>query len=342
MKPMTVTGLSGISSVYIGESLKNLPKYVPKGDVVIITDENVHKLYGSLFPSDRVIEIVPGDENKNIEALVKIYDRLIELEADRSTFIAGIGGGMVCDVAGVAASTYMRGLRYGFVATTLLAQVDAAIGGKNGVNFRGYKNIVGLFNQPEFVICDTDTLKTLPEREVRCGLAEAVKYALIADNGLCCYLDSNREKVTALEESTIKKIVCDSVRIKSEIVNKDEKEHGERRKLNFGHTLGHAVERNYPLVHGEAVSIGMAFAADLSVRKGLLPDEEAVRIKTLLHGIGLPVSLKMDKQLVFDSMRKDKKKEKETIRFVLLNAIGRATVQQMTIGELKEAFDDLC
>ncbi len=191
-------------------------------------------------------------------------------EIDRTAFIVGIGGGIVCDITGFVASTYLRGVRFGFAATTLLAQVDASAGGKNGVNFSGYKNMVGMFNQPEFVICDPEVLQTLSERDRGCGLAEIVKHAAIADDGLFCYLEENVGEVLALSPPTVRRMVYDSVVIKSEIVNRDEKETGERRKLNFGHTFGHAVEKITGAPHGEAVSIGMMVAARLSARRGYL------------------------------------------------------------------------
>ena len=169
-----------------------------------------------------------------------------DCEADRASFIVGIGGGIVCDVTGYAASTYLRGLKFGFVASTLLAQVDAAVGGKNGVNWEGYKNMIGVFNQPDFVICDPLLLRTLPRREVLSGMAEVVKHALIADAGLFSYLEENGSGVLDLRPEVMERLVCDSVRIKSSIVNRDEREKGERRLLNFGHTFGHALEKVPP------------------------------------------------------------------------------------------------
>src|SRR5512133_847701 len=189
MQTITLKTDARASRILIGESLANLHKYIPQGKVIIITDDNINKFYRKSFPSVPVISIGLGETNKTMETLVTIFDKLVEYEADRSTYIVAIGGGIVCDVAGFAASIYMRGLRYGFVSTTLLSQVDASVGGKNGVNFRGYKNMIGVFNQPEFVLVDTTMLRTMNEREFRSGFAEIIKAAAIKSEPLFRYLE---------------------------------------------------------------------------------------------------------------------------------------------------------
>ena len=261
MKVLEIHGSGGDSTILIGEGLKNLREHLPVGKVVVITDANVRAIYQKDFPDCDVIEIGTGEKIKTLETVQGIYQNLLAHEADRSTFIVGIGGGIVCDVTGFVASTYMRGLRFGFVPSTLLSQVDASVGGKNGVNFGGYKNIVGVFNQPEFVICDHSLLRTLPKNELLCGFAEIVKHAVIGDAGLFSYLEAHHEKALRLDDEVITKLVYDSVVLKASIVNRDEKEEGERMKLNFGHTFGHAIEKISGLPHGEAVSIGMVFLA---------------------------------------------------------------------------------
>ena len=242
MKNINIKGITGDSTIKVGECLENVRNYIPVEKVVIITDSNVRGYYQKDFPPCEVIEIGIGEKIKTLDTVNNIYEKLLLLEADRSCFILGIGGGIVCDIAGFVASTYLRGVRFGFVSTTLLSQVDASVGGKNGVNFQGYKNMVGVFNQPEFVICDMKLLKTLPEKEVLCGLSEIVKHGAIADAELFSYLEKNHEKALGLDTKVIERLVYDSVVLKSTVVNKDEKESGERRKLNFGHTLGHAIE----------------------------------------------------------------------------------------------------
>ncbi|MBL7173905.1 MAG: 3-dehydroquinate synthase, partial [Desulfobacteraceae bacterium] len=232
MKAIEIHGSTGDSTILVGESIRSLKKYAPLERMVVITDENVRRHYQKDFPSCEVIEIGSGEKVKTLESVKEIYQRLIEIEADRSSFIVGIGGGVVCDITGFVASTYMRGVAFGFVSTTLLSQVDASVGGKNGVNLGGYKNMVGVFNQPQFVICDINLLKTLPEKELLSGFAEIVKHAVIGDPHLFSYIQENYKKGFLLDTGVINKLVSDSIVIKSSIVNRDEKEKGERRKLN--------------------------------------------------------------------------------------------------------------
>jgi 3-dehydroquinate synthase len=285
-----------------------------------------------------VITIGTGEEIKTLDTVQDIYAQLLSIQADRSSFIVGIGGGIVCDIAGFVASTFLRGVRFGFVATTLLAQVDASVGGKNGVNFEGYKNMVGLFHQPEFVICDPELLKTLPQKEISGGLAEIVKHAAIADAELFAYLEQHYEDVLALDSDAIQKLVLASVTIKSSVVSRDETEKGERRKLNFGHTFGHAIEKVSGIPHGEAVSRGMAIAAALSVKKGLLTADEDKRIRALLNNLKLPTHFASETQAVVNAITKDKKREGNRIHFVLLNGIGSAIVDKITLEELEDAI----
>jgi 3-dehydroquinate synthase len=325
----------------IGEKIANLKKYFPARKMIIITDSIVRHHYEPDFPSNRIIEIGTGEKIKNLDTVRTLYGKLIDLGVDRSSCLVGIGGGIVCDIAGFVASTYMRGVRFAFVASTLLSQVDASTGGKNGVNYDGYKNMVGVFNQPECVICDLDLLKTLPEREIRCGFSEIVKHAAIADAGLFSYLEKNFEDALSLKTDVMEKLIYDSIVIKSSIVNKDEKEKGERRKLNFGHTLGHAIENATGLPHGEAVSMGMVFASALSAKRGYLPQRDVGRIKTLLRKLKLPTKPQFDGVRVLDAIERDKKKEGERIHFVMLQGIGHAVVEEISMNELKDIMKDM-
>jgi len=340
MKTLEIHGSTGDSTIRVGEKLQNLGKYIPAENVVIITDVNVKRFYQNNFPPHPVITIQTGEKIKNLDTVRDIYEKLIEQGADRSTFIVGIGGGIVCDITGFVASTFLRGVNFGFVSTTLLSQVDASVGGKNGVNFKGYKNMIGVFNQPEFVICDLNLLSTLPEKEVLCGLAEIVKHAVIGDADLFQYLEENYQNALALDAVVIERLVYDSVVIKSAIVNKDEKEKGERRKLNFGHTFGHAIEKTTGVRHGEAVSAGMVMASELSVKKRHLQAKDAQRIKNLLRDLKLPISLQADRKTVFDALRKDKKRQGDRINFVLLEDIGKSFVDQISIKELEDVLND--
>jgi 3-dehydroquinate synthase len=333
---------SGRSVLAVGESLEHLHSYCDAASGVIITDGTVRGLHGNRLPSWTVIEIGVGEESKTLKTVHEVYEEFLRLEVDRSSFVLGVGGGIVCDVAGFAASTYLRGLRFGFVPTTVLAQVDASVGGKNGVNLRGYKNLVGTFSQPVFVLCNMELLKTLPLVEIRNGFAEVIKQAAIGDGELFAFLEQTRQKALSLEPEAMERIVHDSLNVKSGIVSQDEKEAGERRKLNFGHTLGHALEKAYKVRHGEAVSVGMAAAARLSVARGLLPENDLRRLEDLLIDYGLPVKMQIEGNLVLDGLRKDKKREDETIRFVLLDAIGSAKIVPIRISELEGVIVDLC
>ena len=338
METITINADSGPSRILIGERLENLQRYIPVAKPIIITDANVGKLFALDSMAAEVITIGTGEEIKTLDTVQDIYAQLLSIQADRSSFIVGIGGDIVCDIAGFVASTFLRGVRFGFVATTLLAQVDASVGGKNGVNFEGYKNMVGLFHQPEFVICDPELLKTLPQKEISGGLAEIVKHAAITDAELFAYLEQHYEDVLALDSDAIQKLVLASVTIKSSVVSRDETEKGERRKLNFGHTFGHAIEKVSGIPHGEAVSRGMAIAAALSVKKGLLTADEDKRIRALLNNLKLPTHFASETQAVVNAITKDKKREGNRIHFVLLNGIGSAIVDKITLEELEDAI----
>jgi len=341
LRKIKITGDTGKSTVLIGERLENLNAYIPDAKVFIITDTNVRNYYQKHFPPGNVITIGIGEKIKNLQTVQFLYEKLVDLEADRSSFIIGIGGGIVCDITGFVASTYLRGVRFGFVSSTLLSQVDASVGGKNGVNFGGYKNIIGVFNQPEFVICDLHLLQTLPKKEILCGFAEIVKHAAIGNKDFFNYLDDNFQKALNLDHDVIEMLVWESVKIKSTIVNRDEREKGERRKLNFGHTFGHAIEKITGIPHGEAISIGMVVASAISVNRGILSAEDAKRIEQLLRKSGLPTRIGFKGEPVLDALKKDKKRQGDQIHFVLLKGIGNAVVQQISIKELETAISEL-
>jgi 3-dehydroquinate synthase len=338
MHYLEIKGSAKVSKLLIGESHKNAEKYLPISSVVIIADSNVYDLYHGFFPGVKTIKIETNERMKGLDTVNYIINELVEIEADRGLFLLGIGGGILCDITGFVASIYMRGVPFGFISTTLLSQVDASVGGKNGVNFKGYKNIIGVFNQPDFVICDPEMLKTLPPEELLNGCAEIIKHGLIADKGLFEYLEKNYQGIFKLESDVIERVVYESVVIKSNVVNRDEKEKGERRILNFGHTLGHAVEKVTGISHGRAISIGMAAAAGLSENRGLLSHDDKERIISLLKNMGLPFDLKGDKEKILDAMKRDKKREGESIHFVLLEGIGKAVIEGITIRELEEYF----
>jgi 3-dehydroquinate synthase len=339
MQILQIRGSNRNSRIIVGAKLEQLTEYTADQRLVIITDQTVNRLYGKRFPSAHVIVIENGELNKTFATVQAVYAELVKCEADRETLIVGIGGGIVCDITGFVASTYLRGVRFGFVASTLLAQADASVGGKNGINFQGYKNMVGTFNQPDFVLCDTSLLQTLPPVERQSGFAEIVKHAAIADAAMFRRLEENTAAANALDPGLIEYVVYRSLRIKSEIVNQDEREAGMRRTLNFGHTFGHALEKVTGLPHGHAVSVGMVLAARLSMRRGLLSDQDERRLRQLLVSLELPVRVDFERQAAMEALGKDKKRAGEAIFFVLLNAIGNAVISAIPLNELQAAME---
>jgi 3-dehydroquinate synthase len=336
MQTITIQGAQGNSNILVGESFTRFRSYLPNNQVVILTDSKVKSLYGHHFPDFPVIEIGLGEKSKTLETVSDIIGQMLALKVDRNGFLLAVGGGIVCDVAGFVASIYQRGISFGFISSTLLSQVDASVGGKNGVNYEGFKNMVGVFNQPSFVICDPAMLATLKPEELNCGFAEIVKHTLIADAEMFAYLENNATKALSFDNEVIEKLVVNSIVIKSGIVNRDEKEKGERRKLNLGHTFGHAAEKVLGISHGNAVSLGMVVAANLSVAKGLLKPGEYQRIVGLLKALGLPTEIKSDKQAIINALEMDKKRQGNQIHFILMKGIGDVVVELISIEDLKK------
>jgi 3-dehydroquinate synthase len=343
MRRIELRSILGTCTVLIGDSFL-IGKSLQEGQKnVFITDQNVFRLYPRHFADVPTIVLETGERTKTLATVRQIYRQLLEMEADRETVIFAMGGGIVCDITGFAASTYMRGLRFNLIPTSLLAQVDAGIGGKNGVNFLGFKNIVGTFAQPDSVLLDCELLRTLPDQEVRCGTAEICKHALIASPELFAFLEQEHAGLQALDPSVVERAVMDSIRIKSKVVEADARESGQRRILNFGHTLAHALEKTTDLTHGQAVGIGMAFAARISFDKELLSRNDKQRVLALLDRMALspPIKLPSARRLA-DAVRKDKKRQADAVHFVLLEAIGKPRQVRMGFAELEEHIHDLC
>jgi len=303
-------------------------------DVIIITDTNVGKLYAQSFPDWPVISIGTGEVVKEAETVLTVIKHLLLTGADRSSFLLGIGGGVVCDITGFVASVYMRGIKFGFVSTSLLSQVDASIGGKNGINLNGIKNIIGCFNQPSFVICDISLLRTLPDEEYVSGLGELLKHALIRDHEMFEIIERNTGKLLERENRLLEELVERSIRIKASVVEKDEKEMGERRILNFGHTLGHAIETQSGLSHGISVAAGMMAAVEVSHYEGLLSREEAERIRNVMKRLALLPAIELRWQDIAEKIFSDKKRKRDKISFILLENIGKARQKEYPLDEI--------
>lgn len=323
------------------------------GRVLIVTDTNVAALHldrvaASLtgFAPETLV-LTPGEPAKTASAWLAIVERLAAIGAQRDATVVALGGGVVGDLAGFAAASYMRGIRVVQAPTTLLAQVDAAIGGKTGFNLTAGKNLVGAFHQPAAVLIDVEMLSTLEAREYRAGLAEVVKYGCIRDAGLLDRLADQAAALNAREPAALAEVVAASVGHKIDVVEADERESGARALLNFGHTFGHALEaatgyRRY--LHGEAVAIGMCLAARLSARLGMLPDTEAERLHQLLEGFGLPTEAPGDipARLLVERMQLDKKNLGGRLRLILLEGKGRRAVlrddiESATVEEFLES-----
>lgn len=328
------------STLYVGRTAEVLDRVLPSGRVIVITDVNIDRLYPDLVHRYEHIVIGLGEATKNLTTVESIYRQLMQMGADRSTFLLGVGGGIVTDIVGYVAATYMRGLDFGFVSTTLLGQVDASIGGKNGVNIADYKNMVGTFRQPRFVVSDVEMLRTLPARELRAGMAEAIKSAIVGDAALFDYIErlAASEDIYASTEH-MQRIVLGAVGVKAHIVALDEQEGGLRRVLNLGHTLGHAIEKSTREVnHGEAVAIGMSLIAHASVRLGAMAKADAERIDNLLTRLGFNLELPVEEGDVLREVRYDKKKSDNLLRVVIPEAIGRCTVREMLFDDFERLF----
>jgi len=326
---------------YFDADFSYLEQLIPKENTVLITDENVFQLQQQKFEGWKTIVLKAGEEHKQQDTVDFIINRLIELEADRKTFVVGVGGGVVTDITGYAASVYMRGLKFGFVPTTILAMVDASIGGKNGVDVGLYKNLVGLIKQPDFLLFDYSLLQTLPNEQWVNGFAEVIKHACIKDAVMFAMLEKFTLHDFATDITLLADLIERNVKIKTAVVVNDEFEQGERKLLNFGHTIGHAIENLHHLPHGHAISIGMVAACNLSEQLNGFHFEEATRIVKLLAKYHLPVDVETEYEKVFEVLKMDKKRNKNEMNFILLNKIGEAVIKPIPLDDLHRHLKEI-
>ena len=324
---------------YLDAEFSHLEKLVDKSNAVVITDEHIFSSHQKRFGGWNTIVISAGESFKVQATVDSIVEQLIEFGADRKTVLVGVGGGVVTDITGFVAAIYMRGVSFGFVPTSILAMVDASIGGKNGIDVGVYKNLVGTIRQPEFLLYDYSLLKTLPKEEWVNGFAEIIKHAAIRDAALFRELEKNKLTTYQKDKAALAKLIRRNVAIKSAVVEKDEFEHGERRLLNFGHTLGHAVENLYELSHGQAISIGMVAACMIS--EEFTPFRETDRVMSLLKKYGLPTLAEFDPKEVMSVLRMDKKKVKDSMNYILLNKVGQGIVKLIPINELDKLLQSI-
>jgi len=318
------------------EHAADLDHAIPARDVLLVTNTTVGPLYAARITAAlaprRVVEVTlpDGEIHKTLANVSRMLDVLITNRFARDACVVALGGGVVGDMAGFAAACYQRGIAFVQVPTTLLAQVDSSVGGKTGVNHPGGKNLIGAFHQPAAVFADTSTLNTLPDRELRAGLAEVIKYGLIVDSEFFDWLEANARKLLDRDPAALVHAIKRSCEIKADIVGRDEREQGERALLNLGHTFGHAIESatNYSgWLHGEAVGAGMLLAADMSQRLGWVKPQDVERVERILRNFGLPVDVSaLSANTLADKMKIDKKVAAGRIRLVLLKAIGRSVV----------------
>ena len=327
---------------YLGVPAAPSAAIVTNSTVAPLYAERLARALAAQHRDIRVIELDDGEEFKDWRSLDRIYDALLAARADRRTVLYALGGGVVGDMAGFAAATYMRGVPFVQVPTTLLAQVDSSVGGKTAINHARGKNMVGAFHQPVRVVADLDTLDTLPQREVAAGLAEVIKYGPIADEAFLGWIERNIGALVARDKEALAHAVARSCEIKADVVAQDEREEGLRAILNFGHTFGHAIEAALGYgrwLHGEAVGCGMVMAADLSARLGLVGPGYVERLTRLIAEAGLPIHAPaVDPDALIELMRIDKKSQAGEIRFVVIEGEGRASVRPAPDALVREVI----
>lgn len=343
--------------ILIGPSIladaATLQSRITARDILLVTNTTVGPLYAesvmTALSDRRVLDVrLPdGEQYKTLDNVSRVLDVLVANRFGRDSLVVALGGGVIGDLAGFTAACYQRGIAFAQMPTTLLSQVDSSVGGKTGVNHPGGKNLIGAFHQPAVVLSDTDTLRSLPLRELRAGLAEVIKYALIFDIAFLDWLEKNMDALLALDAKALSHAIYRSCELKAEVVRRDEHEQGDRALLNFGHTFGHAIEAatGYKeLLHGEAVGVGMLIAADMSAKIGLLRKDDVERVRRILSHAGVSTKVpRIGADKAYDYMRVDKKVKSGRIRLVLLESLGQARFtadypDDALLATLKEHF----
>jgi len=339
MRKLTYKFSNSSVDYYLAGGISHLKEIVDKDNTIIVTDENVYNAHTKRFKNWNCIVLKPGEEFKIQATIDEVIEQLIEMEADRKTTLVGVGGGVITDITGYVASVYMRGINFGFIPTSLLAMVDASIGGKNGIDVGVYKNMVGIIRQPKFILHDMVFLNSLPQKEWENGFAEIIKHAAIKDTRMFKELEERSLKHYQERQKSICELVQRNAIIKTKVVQNDEFEKGERRLLNFGHTLGHALENQYELSHGQAISIGMTYASVISEK--IVGFKEASRVAALLLKYDLPTFADFNKQKVFEVLKMDKKRERKEMNYVMLEKIGKGVVKSIPLKKLEEFIQSL-
>jgi 3-dehydroquinate synthase len=339
MKKLTYKFSNSSVDYYLANGISHLKTIADPKATILITDENVYNAHTKRFKGWDTIVLKPGEEHKVQATVDSVIEQLIEMEADRKTTLVGVGGGVVTDMTGYIGSVYMRGIRFGLVPTSLLALVDASIGGKNGIDVGVYKNMVGVIRQPSFILHDMVFLNSLPQQEWENGFAEIIKHACIKDAAMFRQLEENTFRHWQGRKKSVCELVQRNALLKTKVVQQDEFEKGERRLLNFGHTLGHALENQYELSHGQAISIGMTYACHISEQ--LTGFKQTEKVVAVLEKYNLPTYASFDKQKAFEVLKMDKKREKKEMNYVLLEKIGKGTVKSISLAQLEKIITAL-
>lgn len=327
------------TTFYFAAGIAQLKEFVDVQNAIVLVDEQVFNQHAKKFKGWKTILLKSGEQYKKQSTVDAIIKQLIELGADRKTTLIGVGGGVATDMTGYIASIFMRGIKFGFIPTTILGMVDASIGGKNGIDVGVYKNMVGTINQPSFILHDLAFLNTLPEIEWQNGFAEIIKHACIKDAAMFKELEANSLKKYQSKKALLQDLIQRNALIKTNVVIKDEFETGDRKLLNFGHTFGHAIENSYKLSHGYAVAVGMVMACMISEAYQHFKDTN--RVVELIRKYGLPVHQSYNAKKVIDVMKADKKKVKDVINYVLLQKIGKAVVEPIALNEVENIIKQL-
>lgn len=344
-------------SIYIEENFDNIKKYLIKdsiiyNNIIIITDNNVCKYYlediKHVFLEDNIFVYIinSGEQSKNLNEIYNIYEFLLRNNIDRKSLIIALGGGVVGDIAGFVASTYMRGIKFIQIPTTLLAQVDSSIGGKTGVDFLNKKNIIGSFYNPSLVYININTLKTLPNEQFENGMAEVIKHGYILDKEYLNFIIDKKEKIKSYDKDTLAQVIYKSCNIKANIVFIDEKEQGIREILNFGHTFGHSIETesNFSMLHGQCVAIGMIASMYISYLEGYITKEDIQKAKDILKYFNIYSHKNFNIQNIYKNMLYDKKNDNKQIKIIILKNIGEAFAtdkisKQIILDAIKYALE---
>jgi 3-dehydroquinate synthase len=321
------------ANINITNDINDINPLLDSADL-IITDSNLKKHYNSLFTGKNVFVVSAGEESKSVKTIEEILSKMLETNCIRDSLIVGVGGGVVCDITGFASAIFMRGVTHSFIATSLLAQCDAAIGGKNGVNLNGVKNIIGTFKQPKNIFLPINMLNTLPPDEMTSGLAEVFKTALILNEELFYILADYKGDNWKSDEDFLQKIVYLSAATKAEIILKDEKENSIRKILNFGHSFGHALESTLSVPHGQAVAWGIIRALEVSNNLGLIAKNSISEIVSVMDKYELKKDFNYDKDKIKEYFRKDKKRKTDILQFIALDNIGSAEIIDVNFSML--------